>query len=362
MKKIPLSDIPIYQTFIDHRDRALEKILHVHLTAIDGIVGKLKSKTLALCTLAHARDALRVNSGGPIRREFDLAAMQIAELTRRMRAETYLLAHVGEAEAIGRVFGKAQKINARTKDAQAVPMPSGGTVDERIQIGVDKLRRQVEEALQLSHVLRSPQAEMLDRVERAFPKTRGKISKTPALSKKRRLKEARVSHMRPELTFGFYDEDLWGEILEDYTAEVLPPNIYRRGPDDKTIFYDAEADEEQERYAWEVEQEVTEDFVRQVRSGAKDAANENDIQDFIWVAILDDKTDDCCFVRNGMSSSEIENALDDGKLDDDECDAIVAPAHFNCRCKSVPYVGEIPDVPQVDYAGFDDWLKEKAAS
>jgi hypothetical protein len=136
----------------------------------------------------------------------------------------------------------------------------------------------------------------------------------------------------------------------------LPADIYKRGPDDQTLFYDVTTGEEKERYTWEVEQELTEDFVQSVRSGEQEAAKAQGINDFMWIAILDKATDECCALRDGHSSSEIEDMLDQGKLDSEDCDAIVAPGHFNCRCQSAPMTDDLPERVEIDYGSFDDWL------
>lgn len=373
-KLIPLTKSKPYVDFKRGRDTALEKLIHIRLVAVDQIIGKLKRKVLALITQRHAVDTFRVHAQGPIQHELRLASIQIAEMVRRLRAEAYLLSHSGEAEAIGRATLKVASSNPYVKLHKDKDVYGGGNIFQKMSLQFDRLGRKIQDALQMSHIIEEDPKE---RVIKAFPKTR-KIKSTPAL-RKRKMKEAELHKLnQPDaipdesglgieeqesmmMSTGITDENMWEDILADYRSEVLPADIFARGPEDKTLYYDVTTEEESERYTWEVEQEITEDFVRSVRSGEQDAANENGITDFMWLAVIDQKTDNCCFVRDGKSSSEIEEGLVDGSIDEDECDAIVAPAHFNCRCTSVPMDKDIPESQPIDYSDFDEWLEQKAA-
>lgn len=84
-----------------------------------------------------------------------------------------------------------------------------------------------------------------------------------------------------------------------------------------------------------------------------DAAKEMGIKDFVWIAILDDRTDECCWERSGKLTSEIEEMLASGKLDRDLCEAITPPAHPNCRCSLGP-VSNIDPVEGPDWKSFQE--------
>jgi hypothetical protein len=145
---------------------------------------------------------------------------------------------------------------------------------------------------------------------------------------------------------GYVDDSAWSSMVDDYLGKELPGP---RGPQDIVDVLGAD------RYEWEVEQDMMHDFVERVRSGQESAAKENGIVDFMWVAVVDQKTDDCCLKRDGLGSSEIEEKLK-GPWKEDECKATVAPAHFNCRCVMVPMSSDLLDVPTADYGDFDQWL------
>lgn len=373
MKKLqPLTKSKHYVKFTNDRDLALQKILGVHMNAIDNIILKLKRKVVALGHEKRWVDQFAKHSGGAIRHEFDLAAAQTSRIVERLRAESYFLAHISECEAIGRALEKPQRYNVHTRSLHAKPTHDGSNLADRMQLAYDNLRRDVEQAYARSLVLSSDRIETDKRIANAFPHEKPKPVRRIAQLKppSKRIVEARGRTLLTtkviqkgadpfSMTYGFADNDLWDDVLEDYHATDLPSNIYKREPEDKTLFYDVTTEKNEVRYSWEVEQETTEDFVRSVRSGTQDAANENGIDDFEWVAVEDSATDECCRVRDGQSSRDIETALDNGKIDEDECDAIVPPAHFKCRCRSVPLTEDMPDFPVVDYGSFDDWIKSK---
>lgn len=359
----PFTDNRHYEDFKAPLYTALEKILHVHLSAVDQIISKMKDKILFASSNSTVINQFRVNGMGTINVELMFASVQVSELAKRLRKETYLLAHAGETEAMSRALNKSLKTYAKVKDRPHHPTITGGSLDDRIMLYFQRLGQKIQDALRLSFVLNENQQERLDRIKKCFPPTR-KISSTPAL-RRRKLKESDLDDEEgtiAKLSTGISDDEMWDEIIEDYRSTTLPDSIFKRGPDDKTFYYDVTTEETTERYTWEVEQEITEDFVREVRAGTQDAATENGVTDFMWIAIIDGRTDECCSVRDGLSSSEIENQMSDGTIDEDECDAIVAPAHFNCRCDSAPMTDDLPEAEPIDYGGFDDWLDEKAAA
>jgi hypothetical protein len=346
----------------------LEKILHVHLAAVDQIISKLQKKVLFAMGHPMAAATFLRQGSGPIDQEIRFASIQVSQIIKRLRAKTYLLAHDGEAEAMGQALGKVMRSNPKTKPQRDKEAPSGGQLEDRIDLYFSRLGRKIQDAMQRAKIMGEDPRE---RVKKAFPPTRS-IKSTPALTRRKTAKESdpllskslTSDDPRAEMSVGITDDDMWNEILKDYTANVLPEDIFKRGGEDKTLFYDVTTGETEERYTWEVEQEITEDFVRGVREGSNDAAKENGYDDFMWITIQDSKTDECCSCRDRLSSSQIEEMLDSGKIDADECDAIVPPAHFNCRCSSAPMTTAEQEFDPKElesfYSDVNDWLDMKA--
>ena len=165
------------------------------------------------------------------------------------------------------------------------------------------------------------------------------------------------------VNFEFLDSETWDGIVNDYAADYGQVNRSPEGITDAVNPFNDEpiTDSLQTRYyyEWEIERDATHDFVKLVRDGQVDAAKENGITDFIWIAILDDRTcEKCCEWRNGLSSSMIEKRLKEDAELEDACDAIVPPAHFNCRCTVAPMTDdlEVYDISQTEKE-FDQWLK-----
>jgi hypothetical protein len=362
----PLTDSNNYKAFIQSRDQSLERYLARYLTAIDRIVDSLKNRCKEVASHIAIQEVSREKAKAN-RRMFDqrispwfsMASKRASELLTQMRKTTYTLSYIGQAEAIGRAIGKRTRYELAARDideASKEEMTHGGRHEDRIEMHFDALKAKVIAAFQLSQVLESPVEEVLDRIERAFPKqTKMKrISKLIAP-----MREAAQDKKREGWSFGTIDEDEWEKIVDDYLSDEIP---FGRSPEDKIMTGGVTPEGEDEFiYQWQLEQEVTDDFVSQVRDGEIDSANENGITDFQWIAIIDGKTDDCCLWRDGLTSAEIESQLENEHKGDD-CDATTPPAHFNCRCRVAPMTDDMPKEEPADYGDFLDWLNTKAES
>jgi len=182
--------------------------------------------------------------------------------------------------------------------------------------------------------------EIVDQLKHAFPKIIAYKRPPKALTK---LKEAKASAAgKSYFDFDFIDQDDWDMAVQAYQDTELPSNRF-----DNVASWDPEKG--MMSYQWEGEQEATEDFVKQVRYGQVDAAKDMGIQEFVWVAVLDDKTcEECCEPRNGLTTSEIDQL-------NDNCDENTPPAHFNCRCQISP-VAATDEVEGPDWEAFNDWV------
>lgn len=369
-KKIALTVSPEFEKFIKDRDHALEDILFKYQIAIARIVSVLKTRTeeivVHLSTKSIGREHAKMNREIFQKRLepwFQMGIIQAHSLIKQMRGSVYALSYAGQAEAIGRALRKQTKANLSRSDITAERERSsirGGNSLARVELSFHRLLRDVVDAFQASQVLESPSQETLERVQRVFPKEK-KISKRP----KNRMAKVREAERKPEdkvtLSSGVIDPETWDKLLTDYRDEYLP---FGSAPGDQ-IFYasnfrdEVEADSIQ-GYDWEVSNELMNDFVQSVRNGEDDNSEENGMDDGVWIAVIDGKTDECCSVRDGLLISEIRKKLDDGD-DMGGCDAEISPAHPFCRCRIAPATKEIvhTDKPEVDYAGFDDWLENK---
>lgn len=376
-KLTPLTRSPRYVAYMASRDRALEKFLQKYLNHLGGVITTLKSKSKDAAVLLTASnmshyDAKKQREAFQKRVDiwFTMAALETTQLMTRLRRTTYALSFAGHSEAMQRagVFNTRWKlsrqdvVHASSKDA-----PSGGKLEARIQLSYSRLLGKVCDAFQHSVVMLSgdPQnrdadrADMLARIDRAFPRQRSDTKPQPMV----RMREAAGPLIgKPGLndgvglSTGAIDPDEWDQILEDYFTEQFPPDSPNRTVYSR-VFY-SEEPEDPGRYEWEIEAEASNDFVQSVRDGENDAAKAQGIDDFQWLAIVDSKTDDCCLWRDGLATEEIIAQLEDEHSDDD-CQAVTCPAHPFCRCRMVPMTVDMPEPEKSELPNFEDWLEAK---
>ena len=356
MKKQIVYNQKKYRDFIARRDAALELIhRNSQLRMTDVLRGAFVDylKTISLYYPSIQQNLMIVKR---LEYELDLisqkALTDLVQIFTRTRRSSYILSHAGEAEALGRVIGQA-KSHLTKQDLfkkQIADSKAGGSLDARINLYLKRIVRSLISGLETSALLNHDSNEALRNTYNLLPRKkripRRKIITRPT------LKEA-ASDQKIVASATIIDEDEWQDILEDYVKDYVPKN---RGPED---IIDIETklvgDESEVWYAWEMERDLTHEFVTSVRDGELDAANQNGITDFVWIAIVDDKTDECCLWRDGLLTSEIADELE-GEHKDDECESEVPPAHFNCRCRLAPAADHIPDLPPSNEKDFDEWL------
>lgn len=354
MKPGTLLDSPKYKKFISDRDQILEQI---HLNAQTDI-SRLLFELLEQLKKEVAYIALYLNSDNAIQfaKIFDqqtqnlfLAyANRFIAIIQRMRTSSFTLSYLGEQEAIGQATQKknhqtASGFTNRLHSVMNAPTLTGQDLNKRVWASLMNLQSKIMKRFRNGVVQNLKPKELLDEVELAFPKVI--TYKRPP----RELKPFREAIQNPkdkaEFNFDFVSQEDWDDAVDAYKNTELPPNRFDSGDDTNYSQYD-----------WELEQDLTDDFVNQVRAGQIDAAKELGIQEFVWVAILDQRTDECCAQRNGKTTSEIEDGLESGEIDGDLCEATSPPAHPNCRCQLAP-VASTDEVEGPDWKSFNEWLE-----
>lgn len=278
----------------------------------------------------------------------------MTQIIQYKRKNVYTLSRVSQSEAIARASTRLVITKPFHQDLLEVindKMASGGTIHHRLELAMSRLAFKINDAIQLSRALESSLQDCLDRVAKVLPKVLS-YKNTPNTLKTPKLKEADGETKTNRFAAGFITDEEWDDVVDDYLNKFIPPY---RSPD--TVFDVPEFDgdtEDTEYYGWEIEKQLTHDFVSDVRDGANDAAKEAGISDFIFVAVIDDKTDECCLWRHGLTLTEIEAQLDDH--DEDECDGLEPPLHFNCRCDLSPMIEDMPEQSPSNAGDFEDWL------
>lgn len=354
-----------YQLFVRARNKALEKL---HIAAQLKISAIIHEALLGVKDIARGRynSICRYGIYSPegqqevarlqfdINRMFSLAIPHMAKIMKDLRKQVYTLAYAGESEAIGQALGYKTTYNLpNSKVVQKANSETftGGTVEDRVQLTINRLVRRIMNTIELSAVNEEEEHIFYAKLKAILPKPKTVAGEQRNVSVGPKLREAESIGPKEDMSVGFIDEETWDEMLDTYKEEFVPT---WRGPD-SSYSVKTEAGEKETLYAWELEKEVTQDFVYQVRSGQVDAAKENGINDYVWVAVVDSRTDDCCLWRDGLTTAEIERRLKTDRAED-ECQSIVPPAHFNCRCVLAPMVEEMPEAPEENIKEFEDWL------
>lgn len=360
-KKRPLSESPRYKEFIRQRDLALDTLHQKTQSQITDILGGALQRVLEIISFWYAQSQGSIYAMAQLEQQLNQPFSEIVKPLLKaiedLRQRAYVLSQAGEVEAIGRAIGKPQHISIHAQHGWAQKQkesPAGGDMEARIRLYLDRMKHKIIDAVKLSAIQDHEVGEVLDHVRCAFPPVRYFKRPEKVLKSMREAKKDSPTQIisktkdRPvTMSTGFIDPNMWEDVVDDYTSDYIFTN---RGPDAVLDVTDKIP-----QYEWELEQDVTQDFVHSVRDGQLDAARDNGINDFVWIAIIDDKTDDCCIWRNGLTSSEISVALQ-GEHSDDECDTDVPPAHWGCRCAIAPMTDEMPERPPDNIGDFNEWL------
>jgi hypothetical protein len=362
-----ISDSARYRQYIEGRDRVLEKMLlnaqvnasvtlHSALSRVEEIISLQYHRLAAEGFFSFQVQKILDEIDRRVSEEFGWTAVKLVSQRMKFRRVTYLFTLSSEAEAIAQASGKTthHKVDHRALDNAVTGFnPEDEGLLDRTRIILNRVRREIMDAVELSRVLQEPVLDALARVKRAFPEA--KIVRRP----KKELKPFKAfseagrdpAVSKKFLVTDFLGEGDWQDIESEYKKNELPRSRFANEEPLSGIGED-------KKYAGEYEQDLTHDFVDKVRSAQSEAANQAGIKDFVWIEIIDDKTDECCLARGGMTTAEIEAAVKAGTFGDDDEGALVPPAHFNCRCRLAP-IGDTVERPEPDWGTADDWIEQR---
>lgn len=352
-----------YRKWALQRDRALEALhTRAQLEASDEIRKLLTHVVLTARAQFHG-----LNQGLPLTVQwfengiapyFNRLSSALYRIATDLRARSYTLARASESEIIAQLSKKptaATVHKARVTEVKHNSKLPGPKLAHRITLYCDRMRRKITSYAQTAALHAKDPDELARDVFAIFPKPRA--VKVPRRILKPKLMEAEIGRkLKTDVAIDLVDEDTWNDMRDAYMDEYVPKT---RAPE---FIVGAPATSESETwYAWEFERDLTNEFVQSVREGTIDAANENGITDFVWIAIIDDRTDECCLWRDGLLVSEIEAQLADHEGEDEDCniedgEGLTPPIHFNCRCTLAPATDNIPEKPDDGAKDFEEWL------
>jgi hypothetical protein len=376
-KKDALANNLFYRNYSNERDLLAEKLLNNSKRRSTEITQKAFIRVIEM---VFSRYASLIQNGIPniqAIQSFEAALFKLFEPTVaelyfeaiNLRKKSYLLSHISEAITLAILKKTKPKLRVSRQELDQLAQKNLGLYHKMLQ-RFNVLKRKIINELERSIFTDEDVNKAVGRVFLAFPR----LEHMERVRKLKRLKPMREAKPKegPDAfallssgeVFGYnIDQTTWSEVLRDiekefYGTDRSPENVFDiKNPwTDEPIRRIVPADEA--FYGWEVEQETTHDFVTAVRQGEITAAKENGVDDFMWVAILDKKTcERCCEWRDGLTTKEIEEKLEADPELGDYCDSIVAPAHFNCRCRMAPVSSQlVAEVPETD-AELEDWLK-----
>jgi len=362
--KTNLSEVSAYRSFVKARDLALEDFLHKATLEISDVLRGTLSNAVASIDMTYNKiirhkyhPANIAEALGHIEQNlkilFSASGHEINRITDNLRKHSYALSYAGEAEAISRALAKPQDSRLgpdKLKHKSISKMPSGSDPKSRIDMELKSLERKMLDVVHRCAVSENSIEDFHTALAKVLPKRKRIEQKRKSLYKPT-MREADQRPKIPVVANEFIDEETWQVLLDEYKTDFVPK---WRGPE-YVLEQAGPKPTKDDYYAWQFERELTQDFVEQVRLGQIDAARENGINDFVWIAIVDKATDDCCLWRDGLTTKEIELELQT-KRRDDECESSVPPAHFDCRCTLAPALEGIPDKPETDIGSFEEWL------
>lgn len=344
-----------FRDFIKKKNRLLEFVLDYYMGRMDKYMDMLPEIVEKAAVFYTWRDIDQYHNllkkfSATIDPQFDTIASIVASLYLNMKKTCYALSYEADNVALSQMLGSAKKpINIHRYHNQKSYL--GGDVAARTYHAFNNLKTKVEKAFGTALLISDTQQEAVESVLQVLPKKRTYQDVPRVIQIPRPLKEA--ARPRKPQQFGFMTQEVWDALVDDYLSEI--PNT--RDPAAK-VMVPSKTGKKRERYAWELEKDITNDFVKDVRDGQHDAAKANGIKDFMWIAVVDDRTDECCLWRDGLTTSEIEQQLR-GKHKSDECQTAVPPAHPNCRCDIAPITDpdKLGDAPEL--GDFESWLSQK---
>lgn len=345
MTKDQEARIKYYRRFTDARNRALERMLNRYRLEISD---EIRPAFLCMAQVyigGHAHPGFLDHVIGN-------AARRVNDIVDRMRHNVYAMTVASSGEVFGRITGKSGPITHRkAHDKSHLPLLAGGSVYARTVHYLNKIRRKLDSVSELAKV--KGQQLTLEEIFAAFPKLKP-IKQKPMLQ---RMTESEKPEGAPEnLTVDTISDDDWERILSDYLHEYVPTN---RGPeavlsDEDMASQGASPDYYGKTYQWELEGDVTHDFVQTVRAGENDAAEQMGITDFIVVSVIDNKTCEGCCGDFGCVDFDGHTITEIVRMTNGQYKA--PPYHFCCRCGIEPVGDDLPDVPQSNKGEFDEWL------
>lgn len=351
-----------YRRFINERDKYLEELLRKAILGVNDdykrFMRSVKDSALIAASYSKPGDLVASHQAisgmqSRLKQDVHYYAVFMYQKWTGLNQKTYALGYAGEAQAL--VYAgarpnhrKLSKIDILTNAHKDTEL---GSILSRIHLALNRQIRKCIDAFEMGISMGEESTAIVDRVMNAFPAPQ--YYKTARAIP--RLREAGAQKKDDPFNFDWLEDGEWDSIVSEYNRTYNPEIADQRTQYAKAYNSKMLDDDGVEKYGWQVENEMTEDFIQKVRDGENDAANTVGITKFVWIAIVDKSTDECCLWRDGLTTDEIKDKLD-GERADDECRAIAPKAHYGCRCRLAGASDDLPEQEPSNAAEFEEWL------
>lgn len=315
-----------------------------------------------------------------INRIFEALTFQLVMEVVDLRKKTYMLSHVGEAQAIAGSLNLLPKFKAdqHTLNELAHKPFVKGDMIKMIGLTLNAIRRKIITKIEECLLTEEPVESALYFTFKQFPRKMAPPSKAPLKKVKPREANTKpafsiedgdtaIEIRNNQFTPFVWDQSTWNQMLDDYQKDYIkidrsPASVYSLN--DPLTQDPVDVKYEDGIYAWEVEKEVTHDFVSQVRDGQIKAANDQGIDDFIVIAVIDDHTcDSCC---GDFGCADFDGMLVSEIIEMTKGEYSTPGYHFSCRCTLAPHAESDKGLDDLSSYGdfvttkkdFDEWLNQ----
>ena len=314
-----------YKSFIHQRDIYLEEYLRKsHLRISDfarSMFEDIKSITAHIYAEALAKQFTRYSTDllehlyWRIDQSIDHFNVQAAKELDKLSSLSYHLSYASQFEAVNRVMNK-RDIMGRVEYVSNYEK-----YYSIYKASLMRLSAQIKQKIQSYY--HQGKTDVVAAIDSITPDTRRITRELIKLRESKKTDSLEIKTPdQVSITQDMWDETMWDLLIDEYKDEYISP--YRNKKDSEGRFYKID-----DKYSWEIEQHTTENFLKSVKDGDNAAANAAGISDFLWLAVMDDRTREEHRKRHGLTSSEIQAKLEDEWSEDDD-QGIVAPSGFNC--------------------------------
>lgn len=366
---LTLNNLKPYRSFVNERDKALEHILINAQLRISEASTETFIEILNLVKInydmiavadSHTFNKNRLDQfEHALKNSLTKLGYEIFKHIVDLRKKTYILTYASEVQAVKQAVGV--KTKAVLKRAELQSKAEDTKILKKLSYELSQLRRKIIGALEFAVVSGDDTKTAMARVYKSLPR-QAVAGKRQAL-RKVKAREA-VGYVfdveKKGRNFSWeIDPYVWQLALDDYAENYLPTDrspaaLFDLSDPNTGVKILDEVEPANRVWAWQIEKDITNDFVKQVRDGQIQAAKDNGIDDFVVITVIDDKTCEHCCDEFGCVDFAGKLVSEVDKMTRGEQAA--PPYHFQCRCAVAPASKGLQTDEAESEKEFEEWL------